>query len=284
MAITENSRKLRLHISSNIYLENYSNDNFTIIRDAQGNVFFSERFELNGSVQVEREVEAIINKLKTISAILAFHYKKGVTLSYQYFAPSTAIGKNGPVLLFTSSDPEEIFHKNEVWEENIIPLFNIVQRENATELKGSLNWFNIGLSEIDYADRFLAYFIAIECFLPEDVDEDLEITEIFDELNKHAKTILGSSPIRNKVLNKLGLNKKKSIGEKLVNLLEPYKTEIKEIESNLGFNIDIKELYRNRSKIVHGGNLEIEDLEKRVNALHDLVYLIITKKIAELGL
>lgn len=288
MAITENSRLLRLYINSNIYLDNYSNENFTIVRDKRNNVYFRERFELNGSVPEEHEIQAIINKHKTLSAILAFHYKKYVTISSQYFKPPIKPPRglrDGQKLHFLSFGPEEIFHKNEIWEENIIPLFNLIQRENGTKLKRSLIWFNIGLSEKDAADRFLSYFIAIECFLPESVDEESEITKIFDELNKYTKTIVSKSdPIREKVLNKIGLDKKKSIGEKLENLFEPYETEIKEIESKLEFNIDIKELHRNRSTIVHGGNVEIEDLKKRTKALHDLVNLIITKKITELGL
>lgn len=149
----------------------------------------------------------------------------------------------------------------------------------------SLHWFNVGLSETDAAsDSFLSYFIAIECFLPESVDEESEIIKTLDKTENYIKKIIPkSNPLREKILNKIGFNKKKSIGEKLIDLLEPYETEIKKIESNLGVNIDIKELYRTRSTIIHGGNLEIEDLNKKIKALHDLTELIITKKITELS-
>lgn len=175
-------------------------------------------------------------------------------------------------------------------DEEMLKLLSEVTDENTVGIalglrtQRSLHWFNIGLSETDASDSFLSDFIAIECFLPESVDEESEIIETLDKIKNYIKKIISkSNPIRKKILNKIGLNKKKSIGEKLIDLLEPYETEIKKIESNLGFNIDIKELYRTRSTIIHGRNLETEDLKNKKKALHDLTKLIITKKITELS-
>lgn len=174
--------------------------------------------------------------------------------------------------------------------EKVIPLYeNVKQVQPRVRL--CLTWFNRGLCESQDLDKFLNYWISLEALTPLNIEREKPSIqwEHVDNAITELKLIRHDGLSGQLIQNINRLLKFKSIPEAMADELSSLindEEKIVKILSPLGES-DLKKVLRQlqheRSQIAHGEWKRVQEIEKKVQVLHDLSHEVLIQKIRKMS-
>lgn len=215
----------------------------------------------NRGKAIKEAKEKIENKLD----VIAFVRETGLEMGY----PSVYQLDSKEIVQFTKDWLTPIIDKThqriikKVYE-NLEPCF----RDSPEEIEKTilaLRWYRRGCFFDNPLDRFLAFWIALECLVggEEEVEQE-QLTEIIKKCKYFIRKTVRDNDLGSKLIQRFeGINK--------LSITETVIKNIKNILPNVdaGLEKKIRDLQKERSNIVHRGVFHIDKIEKHNNYLKE---------------
>jgi hypothetical protein len=215
----------------------------------------------NRGKAIKEAKEKIENKLD----VIAFVRETGLEMGY----PSVYQLDSKEIVQFTKDWSTPIIDKTHqriikrVYE-NLEPCF----RDSLEEIEKTilaLRWYRKGCFFDNPSDRFLAFWIALECLVggEEEVEQE-QLTEIIKKCKYFIRKTVRDNDLGSKLIQRFeGINK--------LSITETMIKNIKNILPNVdaGLEKKIRDLQKERSNIVHRGVFHIDKIEKHNNYLKE---------------
>ena len=287
--VTELNRyKVKVPVESNIYFQPFEHDEITIVVDDEKKFLKTRNsFEANDSETFRKKFAEAMEKFEAFSDVAAILYDKGIRLGdYLIMRGQRYEFPNGKEqILFSGFGKEEVLVSEKDLKEKVIPLYERLEAVNP-RVRLCLAWFNRGLSEHQDLEKFLNYWISLEAITPlNSKREKLDVE--WDIVSRAITELKGleNNSIRSLIIECIKTRIKfKSISEAMADEIkgltsEPKVASILSIlgESELGKVL--KELQYDRSRIAHGEGKEVQEIEKKIKVLHDLIYEVLQQTI-----
>lgn len=281
-----NSYKVQVPIESNIHLSNFEHDEIVIAwvdRNEKNLLKTKTSFEADDSETFRKRLTEVIRKFAALSDGVALLYDKGMRLGdFLILRGERQEYPDGKKLtLFRGWGKEEVMVYEETLKEKVVPLYERLKNDDS-RFRRCLTWFNRGLSEYDNVDKFLNFWISLEAITPLHSKRDKEaITEAPVDRTIQELQDLRDDNLRSQIIQCMkNTMKYKSIPEAMTDEIKRIisETQVASILSSLNdgqLEKVLRGLSHDRAQIAHGEQREIQDLEKKTDFLHDLIYAIL---------